>query len=254
MEILREVILNAIVHKYYPSCIPIQIKVFDDHISIMNTGFWPFEDLPLENVYSGEHSSYPLNPLIGNGFYFAGEMDAWGQGFVLIKKECERIHAPLPEIKATEKHVTATIFGCEKYMDLLGRKNLDTFSTTGGGESGGDDKAQLIISFCSEAHSRKEIQKYLGIKSETYVREKLILQLIKDGRIRRVEKNKNSRNQKYIATKTEDERLQAILDNNPVLSKSPETLIQERIPIEQYLDAFTKNEQAIYKEYYKNYL
>ena len=82
----------------------------------------------------------------------------------------------------------------------------------------------------------------------------MILQLIKDGRIRRVEKNKNSRNQKYIATKTEDERLQAVLDNNPVLSKSPETLIQERIPIEQYLDAFTKNEQAIYKEYYKNYL
>ena len=254
MEILREVILNAIAHKYYPSCIPIQIKVFDDHITIMNTGFWPFEDLPLENVYSGEHSSYPSNPLIGTGFYYSGEMDTWGQGFVLIKRECERIHAPLPEIKATEKHVTVTIPGCEKYMELMGQNYLITDSTTSGEEGGGEDKTQLIISFCSEAHSRKEIQEYLGIKSETYVRERLIAQLLKDGLIRRLEKNKNSRKQKYIATKTESERLQAILDNNPVLAKSPEILIQEGILIEEYLAEFTKNEQEIYKEYYKNNL
>ena len=44
-EILREVILNAVVHKYYPSNVAIQIKVSGDHITVMNEGFWPFESL-----------------------------------------------------------------------------------------------------------------------------------------------------------------------------------------------------------------
>ena len=34
---------------------------------------------------------------------------------------CEKINAPLPEIEATEKYVTVTIHGCEKYMQLLNK-------------------------------------------------------------------------------------------------------------------------------------
>ena len=120
-ELLREVILNAVAHKYYPSNVPVQIRVSDDHIVVMNEGFWPFDNLAVEDVYTKEHSSYPANPLIGNGLFFAGAMDTWGQGFLLIKDECEKINAPLPEIEATEKYVTVTIHGCEKYMQLLNK-------------------------------------------------------------------------------------------------------------------------------------
>ena len=117
--LLREVILNTIAHKYYPSNVPVEIKVSDESIVVTNEGYWPFEDLPVEDVYEGDHSSYPANPLIDHGLFFAGAMDRWGQGFLLIKDECEKIDAPLPEIKATEKRVTVTIRGCKKYMELL---------------------------------------------------------------------------------------------------------------------------------------
>jgi len=58
-----------------------------------------------------------------------------------------------------------------------------SISTTSGGEgggvSGGDDKQLIVIEFCAEAHSKPEIQEYLGIKSERYVREKLFNPLLK---------------------------------------------------------------------------
>lgn len=54
-DAMREVILNAIAHKNYPSGNPIQIKVYDDHITVMNEGFWPFDRLNVSDVYDKEH-------------------------------------------------------------------------------------------------------------------------------------------------------------------------------------------------------
>lgn len=142
-------------------------------------------------------------------------------------------------------------------MELL-RNSTTMNSTTSGGEgggvSGGDDKQLIVIEFCAEAHSKPEIQEYLGIKSERYVREKLINPLLKDGRLRRTEKKLNSKNQKYISTKTEIERAQAILDNNPVLQMSPGDLRRERRTVEEYLSRWSEAEQEKYKEYYEDEL
>ena len=251
-ELLREVILNAIAHKYYPSCVPVQIKVYDDHITVTNDGFWPFEDLAVEDVYIDEHASYPLNPLIGNGFFFAGEMETWGQGFLLIKEECEKIEAPLPEIKATEKHVTVTIRGCKKYMELLNSNigsDIGTNIGTGAKEST-EDRFAAIVAFCAEARSKTEIQEHLDIKSESYVRQKLLNPLLKEGRLMRTKENNRSRNQKYISTKTEMERVQAILDNNPVLATSPGDLKRKGSTVEAYLENFKEGEREFYKDYY----
>ena len=253
-ELLREVILNAIAHKYYPSCVPVQIKIYDDHITVTNDGFWPFEDLAVEDVYTDEHASYPINPLIGNGFFFAGEMETWGQGFLLIKEECEKIEAPLPEIKATEKHVTVTIRGCKKYMELLNSNIGSDIGTNLGtrAEESAEDRFAAIVAFCAEARSKAEIQEHLGIKSESYVRQKLLNPLLKEGRLMRTKENNRSRNQKYIATKTEMERAQAILDNNPVLAMSPGDLKREGRTVEEYLENFKESEREFYKDYYSD--
>jgi len=173
----------------------------------------------------------------------------------LIKDECEKTDAPLPEIKTTEKYVTVTIQDCRKYMELLNNSTTASSTTSGGeggGVSGGDDKQLIVIEFCAEAHSKPEIQEYLGIKSERYVREKLINPLLKDGRLRRTEKKINSKNQKYIATKTEMERVQAIMDNNPVLEYSPGDLRREGRTVEEYLEKFGEAEKKKYLEYYED--
>jgi len=192
--LLREVILNAIAHKHYPSNVPVEIKVTDESIVVTNEGYWPFEDLPVEDVYEEDHSSYPANPLIDHGLFFAGAMDRWGQGFLLIKDECEKIDAPLPEIKATEKRVTVTIRGCKKYMELLKNSlgtNLGTSSITnlgtgeGASEGAGEvaDKIEKLLQFCSEPKSKAEIQGFMGIKSDRYVRQKVIQPLVAEGKL-----------------------------------------------------------------------
>ncbi len=118
---MREIILNAIAHKEYRSSRPVQIKVFDDHITVVNDGNWPFEKFPVEEAYEMEHPSYSSNPLIAAGLFMAGEIETWGQGFYKIKKSCDDAGVPLPEIMATQDSVTVTIRASEKYMSILNK-------------------------------------------------------------------------------------------------------------------------------------
>ena len=118
-DILREVLLNAIMHKNYESGNPIQIRVYDDHVTVMNEGLWPFDVLPVEDAYKPEHESYQYNPQIAELFYRTGEVEAFGRGFEKISIACEKIEAPLPEIKAASRSVKLTCNGCKEYMRLL---------------------------------------------------------------------------------------------------------------------------------------
>ena len=126
-----------------------------------------------------------------------------------------------------------------------------TTNTTTGGDV--EDKLQVIISFCDQPRSRAEIQERLGIKSDRYVREKLLSVLLEDGRLARTIPDKpKSVKQKYIATRTELERAQAIMDNNPVLQLSPGDLFRKGQTVEEYLKAFGEDERKKYLEYYED--
>ena len=63
------------------------------------------------------------------------------------------------------------------------------------------DEAKLL-SFCSEPKSKTEIREYMGIKTERYIRQKLIMPLLEKGSLLRTIPDKpSSPNQKYIAKK-----------------------------------------------------
>ena len=82
--------------------------------------------------------------------------------------------------------------------------SFTTSSTTSGEVSGGvSDEVhgtfERVIEFCDIPRTKKEIQEYLQIKSERYIREKVITPLIENGRIQRTIPDKpNSPKQKYI--------------------------------------------------------
>ena len=119
-EVLREVILNAINHKIYESGNPIQIKVYEDKISVFNQGFWP-EDIELEDLYIKKHSSYPHNPNITKSFFNAGEIEAYGSGFSKIQIACDENQTPYPELTITPNGITVVIKASELYLKLLKR-------------------------------------------------------------------------------------------------------------------------------------
>ncbi len=94
-DALREAVTNAILHKDYGSHIPIQIRVYDDRLSIWNNGQLPPEwnaDRLLR-----EHSSHPFNPEIAHVFFRAGMIESWGRGIERIVESCRKAHIPSPK-------------------------------------------------------------------------------------------------------------------------------------------------------------
>lgn len=73
-EALREALLNALCHKQYESCIPIQISVYEDCLYIANCGKLP-ENWTVDNLMS-KHASRPYNPSIANVFTLQGLLKA----------------------------------------------------------------------------------------------------------------------------------------------------------------------------------
>ena len=64
-----------------------------------------------------------------------------------------------------------------------------------------EDKKSAILDFCREPRSKAEIQEHLGISSERYIRQKLIIPLLKQGcLVRTIPDKPSSPKQKYVAS------------------------------------------------------
>ncbi len=93
-EAMREAVVNAVVHRDYACPNSIQIRVYDDRISIWNparlTSEWTAERL------AEEFSSRPQNPRIAYAFFRAGAIEAWGRGIRRIIDACREEGSPKP--------------------------------------------------------------------------------------------------------------------------------------------------------------
>lgn len=93
---LREAVLNAVAHKDYSGCTPIQIKVYADRIRIWNEGQLP-ENWTVDKLMH-EHSSRPYNPDIANAFFRSGYVESWGRGIEIMTEQCSLSKLPPPTI------------------------------------------------------------------------------------------------------------------------------------------------------------
>ena len=94
-EVLREAVLNAVVHKDYNTGNPIHIKIYDDKVIIYNDCRIPSNIKP-ESLLTDVRSN-PHNPLIANCFFRSGQIEAWGRGIEKMKKGCLSDNLPEPE-------------------------------------------------------------------------------------------------------------------------------------------------------------
>jgi ATP-dependent DNA helicase RecG len=94
-DVLREAVLNAVVHKDYSTGNPIHIKIYDDKVIIYNDCQIP-PNIEPESLLTGVRSN-PHNPLIANGFFRSGQIEAWGRGIEKMKNGCIADGLPEPE-------------------------------------------------------------------------------------------------------------------------------------------------------------
>ncbi|RAV28520.1 ATP-binding protein [Sinomicrobium soli] len=117
---LREVILNALVHRNYMGA-PTQIRVYDDKIVFWNEGTLP-QGLSIEAL-KGFHASQPRNILIADVCFKGGYIDSWGRGMLKIYNACKEAGLPEPEIKEFQNGLLVTLFKnnlTEEQLNKLG--------------------------------------------------------------------------------------------------------------------------------------
>ena len=93
-EALREAIFNALIHRDYNTTSAIQIKIYNNSLSIANEGKLPPE-ITIADL-KREHLSKPRNKLLADIFYKAGFIESWGRGTLKILRECKEAHIPEP--------------------------------------------------------------------------------------------------------------------------------------------------------------
>jgi len=107
MPALREMLLNALVHRNYMGSF-IQIRVYDDKIFIWNDGGLP-EGISLESL-KRTHFSKPRNLLIADVCFKGGLIDSWGRGTLRIIDTCKEAGLPEPELIERDGGFLVTLF------------------------------------------------------------------------------------------------------------------------------------------------
>src|SRR3989339_1906377 len=83
---LRELLLNAVVHRDYTSPVDIQIKIFDNTITFFNPGKL-FGDLTIEKLKNDNYQSRTRNKLVAEAFYLTRDIEKYGSGFIRVRRE-----------------------------------------------------------------------------------------------------------------------------------------------------------------------
>jgi ATP-dependent DNA helicase RecG len=130
-EVLREAVLNAVVHKDYSTGNPIHIKIYDGKVVIYNDCQIPPDVQPKELI--GGIGSMPHNPLIAGAFFRSGQVEAWGRGIEKMKKGCLADRLPEPEFD-----IKPTMFAICFHIRKDNGTKQSVYSDSGIGDSIGE--------------------------------------------------------------------------------------------------------------------
>jgi ATP-dependent DNA helicase RecG len=120
---LREMLLNALVHRNYLGSSVVQMRMFDNYINIWNEG-----ELPpgiSTDTLKRQHPSRPRNLLIADICFKGGYIDAWGSGTLKIIDTCREAGLPDPEIIEQDGGILVTLFKNKYSEEQLQKSGLN---------------------------------------------------------------------------------------------------------------------------------
>jgi len=120
---LREMLLNALVHKNYLGSSVVQMRMIDNHFNIWNEGELP-AGISLDSL-KRQHPSRPRNLLIADVCFKGGYIDAWGSGTLKIISTCKEAGLPAPEIIEQDGGILVTLFKNKFRPDQLQKLGLN---------------------------------------------------------------------------------------------------------------------------------
>jgi ATP-dependent DNA helicase RecG len=167
---LREMLLNALVHRDYAGSM-VQLRVMDDRISVWNPGELP-HGLTVEMLHQ-EHESIPRNALIADVCYKAGYIDSWGQGVKRMTESCAASGLGLPHIEERSGGVYVELRKVHQEDDAAsGKRREDVGKASGKRRESVGKTAERVLSFCetNPMVTIPEMAKEIGVSDRSIER------------------------------------------------------------------------------------
>ncbi len=108
LDALREIVINAVIHRRYDNPVDIQIKIFDNKITIFNPGTL-YGDLTIEDLKGDSYQSSARNKLIVEAFYLTGDIEKYGTGYRRIREAISHYPSMLFEYSEIQGGYLATL-------------------------------------------------------------------------------------------------------------------------------------------------
>ena len=203
---LREVLLNALVHRNYAGA-HTQIKIFDDRICFWNDGPLP-EDMTIE-LLKQRHSSKPRNPVIAEVCFKGGYIDAWGRGIEKIIDACREAKLPEPKFEENSGGMLVTLFNNKHgSQEIELQPEAATQLPIQSATQSTDPVVRLLEALRQGDKTSGELRAILKIKHRPTFRANYLHPALSEKLIEyTVPEKPNSRLQKYRLTKKGTERL-----------------------------------------------
>ena len=192
---LREVLVNAIVHRDYRSTANVQVHVFRDRLEIVTPGGLPAgmreEDLGTKSV--------PRNPLLFGMFYRMGLVEQIGSGIRRIRQLCRDYDVAEPLIDVSENWVTTTFARQVEHAEERGTRHVvpqvpDKYPAS-------TLQVRNLIRSLDGERTRAEILQSLGLKDRTNLAKEYVQPALVEGLIEMTIPDKpRSSKQKYRLT------------------------------------------------------
>ena len=218
----KEIIVNAIAHRDYSiKGTDIQIKMFDDHMTVESPGTLP-GTVKLGNM---RQVHFSRNPKIAEMLQRYAYVKEFGEGVDRLYEEMESVGLPEPEFRAESFMFYATIknrLSMADFVESIQNNSTQQNSTqdnstqdngTQDNSSQDNDRKKArrkekdqmekkILAYCAEPRKKSDIARYCGYRNVKSFAQNYLKPLIEAGLIEMTVPDKpTSRNQRYVSRK-----------------------------------------------------
>ena len=194
-EAIRELLLNAVMHRDYSSNMPIRYYEFSDRLEIMNAGGLYGKARP-ENF---PHVNDYRNPIIAEALKNLGYVNMFNRGVSRVKELFKENGNPPIDFNVDK----ITVFEVVVKPNKSNTRPAEPTSQIRRHRGLIPSKTELdkLVFYCREPRSLADILSYMGYSDRTKFRNKYIKLLLQQGRIRMTLPDMpTSKRQKYVAS------------------------------------------------------
>ena len=175
---VREALLNAIVHRSYTDPNDIQIKIFDDKITIFSPGTF-YGGLTVAEIQTDNYRSSLRNKLVAEGFYLINVIEKYGSGFIRIRRALQ----DYPEVQFDVREFQGGVMATFAQMHPMSPDEGVSEGVDGGINGGANGGANGLLSYIQAHPGQRSNEMVVALNTPLRSIERWLKQLKANGLI-----------------------------------------------------------------------